>query len=172
MDGIELKHQDTNQRIEVTKQSLLFLPCMWCCLAALIFWMPMIFFFAADNVLDTCEVDLEWNLKFYALAASCFPLFVHFIYTLSSFTGNKCIFKGMELIMHATHSLLGIGLNIAAVLWYNNTTDENCYDGELDLDHYINPRKLLLAWIIMGFVGYFCQVIGGLGRAHHHQQSS
>merc|ERR1719446_1810883 len=93
MEEMELQRQDTNQRIAVTKQSLLFLPFMWCCIAALIFWVPMIFFFAAANVLDTCEIDLAWNLKFYALAASCFPLFVHLLYTLSSFTGNECIFK-------------------------------------------------------------------------------
>lgn len=126
-------------------------------MAAFSFWMPMIFFFAADNMLATCESDLGGFMKIYSIISVVLPALLHFILTMFSLTGNPKLFKFGEFGVQVVSAIIGLILNILGLMQYNNTTDELCYDGELDLDHHINPRTLLYAWVIMGFIGFGCQ---------------
>merc|ERR1712100_235122 len=50
----------------------------------------------------------------------------------------------------------------AALDMYLGTTDENCYDGEADLNHYINPRMLLLVALIAQGICICPQCYGAL----------
>jgi hypothetical protein len=164
MRGGGLERMDTNTRMDVMKHTAFFLPCVWCFMLAINFWVPMVWFFAADNVLPECEIDLSYRMKVYILVVFCLPFVLQFFYVLTSLCGMKALFKIMECLIHGTSAFSGLGLTIMLVVWYTETTEEACYDGEQDLDHYINPRKLMLAWIIIGSVAYCCQALGGCLR--------
>jgi len=170
LTGQKLERMDTNTRMDVMKQSAIFLPCVWCFILAINFWVPLVWFFAADNVLPECEIDLEYNMKVYILVVFSLPFALQFFYVVTSCLGMKSLFKIMECLIHCTSSLSGLALTILLILWYTQTTEEACYDGELELDHYINPRKLMLAWIILGSVAYCCQAMGGCMRLMQSRQ--
>lgn len=164
MQNGQLVRADTNMRMQQTKQSVLVLPIVWCMVGVLTFWFPMIFFFAADNMLPSCEEDLGGFLRMYSLVMVISPLALHFCFVLVSLTGNKCLFKFGEFTMQLFSSIIGLIMNIMGYLMYNDTTDEACYDGEAVKDHDINPRTLLFAYVIMGFIGFGCQGLGSGSR--------
>jgi len=159
-----MERANTDQRLAATQQGILVLPIVWCCAGIFVFWAPMIFFFAADNMLPTCEKDLGGFMKMYTLVLTICPFLLHFIHTLVSQFGNKCLFKFGEFAMQLVSAIIGIIMNILGIMMYNDTTDDMCYDGEAVKDHDINPRTLLYAWVIMGFVGFGCQICGSPAR--------
>ena len=141
---------------------------MACLIVALGFCVLMIFFLFASNVKEACEIDLTWHMKFYVLTLSCalglsyLPLILKSGPTHKDLASCKPVFRAMAFVQQITMFAVCTRMNIAAVLWYNKTTDENCYGSDLDLDHYINPRKLLLAWIVVGFSSSCAAFICGL----------
>merc|ERR1719199_1166699 len=60
----------------------------------------MIWFFAADNVLPTCEVDLGFLMKVYIFVVFGLPFALQLLYVITSCIGVKFLFKIMECIIH------------------------------------------------------------------------
>lgn len=109
------------------------------------FWLPMIFFFAADNVLEKCERydTFTWWLKTYTLIPMGVGILMQFLVAVLACSGSSSVFK-LGLRLQFMTSFITIGLVIWGWIEYSNTTEENCVG-----DGRINPRTLAVVLLIL-----------------------
>lgn len=150
----DLERQSTSAKMEAmaTGGPMIFplFVCMWgaCC-----FWMPLVFYLSAANVLPQCEKDLALFMKVYGLYIFvAAPVFLLFMFCIAS-CGNKTLFKAYGALV----ALISAGIAFGMICWgyvlWSGTTTENCYDGEAQHDHPINPRTLCIVFIACGAGG-------------------
>jgi len=152
----ELPRMDSSARMDVAAKKAVMLPVTWVISGICCFWLPLCCFLAAANVLPSCEKldmligedeHLDDYLKTYSLMVVLTgPVFQTFI-TCAAYSGNKFLFKYAEWA-HFFTSIFQLGLMIRGWMHYANTSDENCYDDAENLDHYINPRKMLFGILV------------------------
>lgn len=121
-----------------------------CIMGVCCFWLPLIFFMGAANVLTTCENHSGFTLwmKLYSLIPMGVGLLMQMLVVLFAFVGNPALFKcGMRL--QAMTGLVGVGLLIWGWMEYTKTSEEKCVDGS----DGINPRTLSFVFLIMGSIG-------------------
>eukprot|EP00435_Cladocopium_sp_Y103_P004785 s3105_g1.t1 len=102
------------------------------------FWVPMIFFFAADNVLEKCEryeAGLHDSRDDLDRRGEGFQDVVEI--------SSSKVFK-LGLRLQFLTSFVTIGLVIWGWIEYSNTTEENCVG-----DGGINPRTLAVVLLIL-----------------------
>lgn len=105
----------------------------------------MIFFFAADNVLEKCERydTFTWWLKTYTLIPMGVGILMQFLVAVLACSGSSSVFK-LGLRLQFMTSFITIGLVIWGWIEYSNTTEENCVG-----DGRINPRTLAVVLLIL-----------------------
>jgi len=130
-----------------------------CIAGALCSWLPMLYFFAAANVLSTCEKDLgvflKWMALFpFAMQLCCIPCF-RFCGALSiPLSGSYRFFLCSEPLAKVVPVLHTLCFFISAWVFHSATTDDNCYDEDEKHEHAsINPRIFLLVMLIFQFFG-------------------
>mmetsp|Transcript_91959 Transcript_91959/g.268933 ORF Transcript_91959/g.268933 Transcript_91959/m.268933 type:complete len:192 (-) Transcript_91959:378-953(-) len=171
-----LLHMNTSARLEVAKEGASLIPVIWCATGCCCFWIPMVFFFAAANVLQSCEQDLSIFLKVYGLVSIVLAPCMQTMIIAAAWAGSETCFKFAGRL-HLLTSALSLGLMAAGWVFWHETTDTACYDpdGAHDLGD-INPRTLLFVWVIIGTAastcvacGVLCSVCGLAGRTAAYQ---
>lgn len=143
-----LQKQDTLAQIEEQKKKGMTGAAsgLLCCS-----WLPMVGFWAAENMLPTCETRLDSYLRMYTLYFVIIGPLKGIIATAAAYTDNKKLFKFVMSVVSTT--TFGIGTYLLGSGWvlYSKTTDANCYDGDGDpkLDHYINPRQMIFVILLV-----------------------
>jgi hypothetical protein len=118
-----------------------------CCGTALCcFWIPMIFFMGAANVLETCEAYLgEWMRVFGIIAVVLQPVME--CLSISAAKAKCRIAFKLGNCLRILGGLAAIGNCVYGFLIHAATTDENCYGGE-----GIDPRLLTMVFCISNVV--------------------
>mmetsp|Transcript_101571 Transcript_101571/g.270100 ORF Transcript_101571/g.270100 Transcript_101571/m.270100 type:complete len:189 (-) Transcript_101571:93-659(-) len=148
----------TSANMEIAKESFMYVPCVWCCTGMCCFWVPMIMFFAAANVLTTCENDLSIFLKVYGLVNIILTPLALTLAVGAAHVGSRGCFK-LASKMPALGSVFGFAMTIAGWVLWGQSTDVACYSPDVAHEHAdINPRTLILVYNIMGTVGWGCSI--------------
>jgi len=135
----------------------------WCGTATFCFWAPMCFFMAAANVLPTCETPsylgiershLDNFMKLYSFWTVLTAPVLTTIVVMSACSGKVCCYTWAKRVQYPVH-VVSLLLMIWGFVIYGNTTDELCYDPDRPgQEHGINPRTLLLWYLLSQIVNY------------------
>jgi thiol-disulfide isomerase/thioredoxin len=152
----EMKRASTKQLMENSAQAG---PCTAICMAACCFWIPLLCFLGAANLLETCESDHfgVW-LKVYGLLPLSSAIVVQCVAAFWARKRSKEHFKN-ALRLQGFTSLVMFGMFIWGWVEYAKTTEDACVGAE-DVD--VNPRKLALAFLIMGSIGAPCALCSSI----------
>ncbi|OLQ04918.1 hypothetical protein AK812_SmicGene11952 [Symbiodinium microadriaticum] len=139
----------TEQLIEEQKQGAPFvLAAMFCTNSCCCFWIPLLFFLGAANVLQSCENYDRFTMwmKTYPLVPMCCGILVQLLVSCLACVGNRSVFKlGLRL-----QAFTGLAF-VAALAWgwyeYSATSEEGCVGSDK-----INPRTLSLVFLVMGSI--------------------
>eukprot|EP00933_Yihiella_yeosuensis_P047946 TRINITY_DN4393_c0_g1_i3.p1 TRINITY_DN4393_c0_g1~~TRINITY_DN4393_c0_g1_i3.p1 ORF type:complete len:205 (-),score=33.88 TRINITY_DN4393_c0_g1_i3:446-1060(-) len=135
------------------------IPCFFgvCC-----FWLPMIFWMAADNLLASCESYDNFKLWFrlYAVVPICVVTLMQLIVSILARAGNGAVFK-LGLRLQICSALVQTGLIIWGWIEYMKTSEDKC----VDPDDGINPRTLAMVFLAMASIGTPGVVCGVLKKA-------
>jgi len=150
---VSLEPQTQVSKATMVKQAAPFAcPISICMFGTCLFWIPLVFWLAAANVLPTCEMDLELFMKVYGLYCLVSPaFFVTLIYGVAVM--QKRLFYLCQVIVALVGCCGTTGLVIWGLIIWSSTTDDKCYNGEAELDHHINPRTLCAVFVFMGLLG-------------------
>merc|ERR1712228_690851 len=131
-----------------------------CASTCLCLWIPLIFILSAANVLPTCE-DPHFGrfLIFYSL----FPFLIghgaYCIVAVSAYRKLGLLFKHISGFAVSVCFIWSV-IQVWAWVLYISTSDSACYDGERQMEHYINPRTLLFISLVtqscLAGLGLFC----------------
>ncbi|CAE7528496.1 unnamed protein product [Symbiodinium sp. CCMP2592] len=124
------------------------LAAMFCTNGCCCFWIPLLFFLGAANVLQSCENYDRFTMwmKTYPLVPMCCGILVQLLVSCLACVGNRSVFKmGLRL-----QAFTGLAF-VAALAWgwyeYSATSEEGCVGSDK-----INPRTLSLVFLIMGSI--------------------
>jgi hypothetical protein len=183
VDVIGTQQQDMVQtdaagRMDEAKKMIYAVPLTWASVGICCFWLPLCCFLAAANVLPTCEkIDVLIGedqhmgdfIKVYSLILVLSGPVMQTLIACCAYSGSRILYKHAAW-MNVVTCLIQLLLMIQGWRHYANTSDENCYDGDGEQDHYINPRTLLFG-ILLGQAilsglefCFYCGVLGcGVG---------
>jgi len=144
---------NTRNLMEATVQkSTILLLCMPFCG----FWLPLLFFLAASNVLDTCEADnFKLWLQLYGILPTASAFVLQVIVAVFACRGDSDAFK-MGLRMQALPQLLSLCLLVWGWVEYSKTDKDKC----VNPDDGINPRTLAIVFLIMASICSPCILCG------------
>lgn len=149
----------------LARRSLRYLPGLWCASAAFGFWLPLVFFIAAANMLQSCEMDLATFMQTSSILVLLAAPVAQTLTGCTAVIGIKLVFhfaRGLHLFLATTYTAVTV---YGWILWVR-TTDPLCYDID-GLHRYadINPRTLLFVSLILGTVLQICVMFCLCGAA-------
>eukprot|EP00929_Paragymnodinium_shiwhaense_P043545 TRINITY_DN22390_c0_g1_i1.p2 TRINITY_DN22390_c0_g1~~TRINITY_DN22390_c0_g1_i1.p2 ORF type:complete len:179 (-),score=28.96 TRINITY_DN22390_c0_g1_i1:206-742(-) len=163
-----LEKKDTVAQMNEEKQGYFGKVCAATCCC---FWIPMCGFLAAGNTLETCEQDIGTFLRVYTIYIFIAGPISNTVYTIAACADSRAAFKAVKIVIPAV--MFGISTYMLYTGWsyYLESSDEKCYDNSNDeLDHPINPRSFLYAFMLLPLVvcGLLCIcipcIVGGMLR--------
>lgn len=153
------RDSDLQDEFNIRDHPYALLGSLWCTVGIFGFWIPLVFFVSAANVVWTCEEPLAVWMKVYSLTSL---LVIPFCLSWNMY----CEITKSEL-RHCSKYLLwlchlGLFVNVVfGFIIHARTTEESCFDGS-----GINPRDLSLAFLILNIIALgvgLCGVLASSG---------
>merc|ERR1712061_585498 len=119
---------NTNSRMGVFQGQGNKVPAACCATLFCCFWVPLVFFMCAANILPTCEEpNLGRFLKLYSVVPLLTGHVLHCVFAVCAYLELKSFFRRANHVIGFTGCLL---LCFQAYGWfeYFRTSDVNCYD--------------------------------------------
>mmetsp|Transcript_63254 Transcript_63254/g.100424 ORF Transcript_63254/g.100424 Transcript_63254/m.100424 type:complete len:180 (-) Transcript_63254:116-655(-) len=154
-----MKRIPTDQLIEEQKKGAPIILCVtFCAPACCCFWIPLLFFLGAANVLQTCENYESFTvwLRTYGLVPMCCGIFFQLLVTFTACCGNHTLFK-LALRLQILTGCVSVGMMIWGWVEWSRTEEEPCVGND-----DINPRTLALVFLILGSIGAPSVLAGAL----------